>query len=604
MLIRSLFMGFFAASVAFLPRWVWTHWPQVSRLGVVGMLAVGLFMTLMLWLFTRGRVPEGRDPLFGGVGDLILQIHAPTHSHLNRLRNAWGIRSFVSLIAGVFGGVVGPEGAATEVAHGFAKYTRSRSSQWFEQQRRTDFALAAASGISAAFGAPLAAAVLSSELRIGGYHLYAVVSSVTAFFVTQFLEQRWHVTKLVTEVLPASSPDFQIFRWTELFLSAPLAVVIGIFAVFLIQFSHAGRSSLRAVFAKKPLRIVALMTLLLMALVTISPTGNLPGFMLFRSFVLENPSFAQIGLVLLANALVFTLVVVVMGSFGVFWPVYLMGALIGYTLSKALVGDPLLMTYIGGSALFGAVFSAPITAVLIAYEMSGNVGLVLPCFIAAAGARYVRKSLATRNLFNDFLMDCGLTLQSGRSVAILEGISVKDAMVTDFQRVEERESVDSIFNRFQESGYPFLAVVSSRGLYKGLITMDMIEESRTRDKTLDPSHSRSTISGLLEAKDLLYRYGNRFQSVYEDNRLAVTTGIFDSSPVAPVLNGQGEIVGLLFSYHVRISYDREVARRSFLVQTFRTKQEAALEGGGTEGVSEVTPAVPTAPAKSKKRKRS
>ena len=67
-----------------------------------------------------------------------------------------------------------------EVSQIFSVWTRPRSANWFETQRRTDTAAVLAAGVAAAFGAPLAGIVFAVELGIGGSILPAILAALVA----------------------------------------------------------------------------------------------------------------------------------------------------------------------------------------------------------------------------------------------------------------------------------------------------------------------------------------------------------------------------------------------------------------------------------------
>ena len=142
---------------------------------------------------------------------------------------------------------------------------------------------------------------------------------------------------------------------------------------------------------------------------------------------------------------------------------------------------------------------------------------------------------------------------------MLEALTVRDAMVTDHETVSEEENLGDLYACLIKSQYPFLPVTTKGGRFKGLITADMVEDAwRAQGNKVGAERS---LSKLLEAKDLLYRSGFKVPTVLITDPLSVTSGVFDHTPVVPVLDTEHRVTGLLFSYNVRIAYDREVGRR-------------------------------------------
>ena len=254
------------------------------------------------------------------------------------------------------------------------------------------------------------------------------------------------------------------------------------------------------------------------------------------------------------------LVVSVVGITGLFWLLFVLGSLIGFELSHLTFISPfefpLAAGLMGGAAFFGAVLGAPFAGAVIGFELSQNIHLFVACLLASLLAQQLRWLLQTKSLMFHQLKSRDLSLSEGRSLTILDSLTVQDAMVTDYEVVYEHENVTSLYEKGQKSKYPFLMVVNLQGIYKGLLPVDLIQES-WKDQ------SQTSLSTFVEAKDLLYRSEVRFRTLKMSDRLSLTSGMFDHMPCAPVLGEQGRACGLLFTYHVRLAYDREVGRRSF-----------------------------------------
>ena len=59
----------------------------------------------------------------------------------------------------------------------------------------------------------------------------------------------------------------------------------------------------------------------------------------------------------------------------------------------------------------------------------------------------------------------------------------------------------------------------------------------------------------------------KFPTVKLSDRLSAISGKFDESPCVAVVTDEGKVAGLLFVHHVRLAYDRELARRALLAGT-------------------------------------
>jgi CBS domain-containing protein len=255
---------------------------------------------------------------------------------------------------------------------------------------------------------------------------------------------------------------------------------------------------------------------------------------------------------------------------GVFWPTLALGSLIGlgvHGVMGAVAGGalPMSLALVGGTALWSVLFGTPLAAAVAAFELSGSPEVLVPCYVAGLIALQTRKFLRTPALYYKDLEARGLALLDGKAAKVLDALFVRDAMVTDHETVHEQEAVTDLYSKILNSRYPFLPVVKSTGEYSGLLTIDMVQEAyeAAAPKASAPAGEKQVSLGkLLEAKDLLYGYQAKVPVVRAEQRLSATAGMFEATPSIPVVSDDGKVIGLLFSYSVRLAYDREVARRS------------------------------------------
>jgi chloride channel protein, CIC family len=95
---------------------------------------------------------------------------------------------------------------------------------------------------------------------------------------------------------------------------------------------------------------------------------------------------------------------------GIFAPMLVLGAGLGFTLgelahrlSPALVADPEVYAVVGMAAFFTAVVRAPLTAIVLMVEMTGDYSLVLPLLVASLTAGGIADWLGDRALYEALL---------------------------------------------------------------------------------------------------------------------------------------------------------------------------------------------------------
>lgn len=578
MTFRSIFLGAIAALSAAIPLVLhslasalapasastvdreasWLLSSPVFVLGITGLAAIG-----QRYLIDRTYTRRS----FSGIADLLLHIHLPS---VPDSAFRWFFRGMISLGLSIFGGSVGPEGAAVELSHGAALQTRNRSARWFEQQRRTDAASALSGGVAAAFGAPFAAVLLPLELGLGGSVLATALSAVTAFLGVRYLGAIWPIDFFdIGNVFLSMTPSHPQ-QW--LVLAVVAAAAAGVAALFVTFVRYTKESLLETFQTQAWIRIFAAGFVLFLVGVLYRRSFQLPSFLLEDLLIGRIPP-AEASLLFFSKTMVLTLVLAGFGTIGVLWPSFALGGFFGFALVHALSsGSPpasflALSALIGASAFFGALFRAPVSVAVLSFELTRNLQVIIPCFAAAWLAQQLAARLKTPTLVEKELQTHGLELLQGRSRAVLDSLRVRDAMITDFEAVDEKQVVGALRPRTVRARYPFIPVLGEEGRFSGLLTIDLIEQACREMVNGKNDNSGKALSDLFQVKDLLYRSGFSARVVREHETLAVASATFGNAPCLPVLDHDDRLVGLLFVHHVRLAYEREVTRRSLAVQS-------------------------------------
>jgi CIC family chloride channel protein len=556
-MLSPILTGIIAAVAVFLPRYFFSKVFELSWSYPILILGVGAAAMILQKYVIERR--EG-SPIYGGIADLIFHIHTPS-SHDSSIR--WVTRGFTSFLLTCFGSAVGPEGAATELAHAFNVKIRPRASTWFEQKRRTDVSCSLAAAVSAGFGAPFAGVLLPIEIGIGGKSISSAVSALTAFILSWLLQSYFSLDTFDISGILAGLQVNHLNQWFSILI---LGVFAGIASVLLIHFIQYCQESLKNLFQTQVwMRILSGAILLALVFYIDRPLRD------FHWKVFEQILWLKFnpGVVLLIFATQFLSLSIVLSSFGsvgVFWPLLVIGGSLGFSFDYWVLRDFLDSSSLAGvvlaASLCGATMGAPIASSLIIFELTHNIQILLPCFIASLLAQQVRKWMKTESLMSRDLINRGLILVHGRSLDVLNSISIRESMVTDFEIVHEQEPLVELKGRVLKSKYPFLPVVNSQGAYSGLLTIDMLQEEwEAKENSL--TSAQLPLASILEVKDLLYRSSYKSPVVKLGDRLSHVMELFDDAPCVPVLSEDRRVLGLLFVSNIRLVYDREIARQAF-----------------------------------------
>ncbi|RYZ70064.1 MAG: hypothetical protein EOP09_06650, partial [Proteobacteria bacterium] len=398
----ALLIGITAGLVVLFPSWLASH---VSWGGPFPILLVGLIGALFHRLYFS-QIPSP-SRIYDGIADLFIHIH---YRYARETPVRWFARGLMSTLLYMFGGLVGMEGAAAEISHGFALSHRKPNEKWSEQKRRTDVACVLAAGIAAAYQAPFAALVFVVELGVGGRTLSAVVSAISAFFTVTWVSKH---------------TDLE-FDWVSFFSNLPseraswfwvmgLAVIVGLVGVGLIN----GLRFYQEMFfelMRKHLWICAIVgALILCATQMLYPMAYGTPFMELSQLFSTHRSFSQLMIYVLNEALVLCTVMAAFGSVGIIWPLMMMGGVIGFAVISSGAG-----LFAGMAALISAVLGTPLFACILVWELTNDWRYFLIASLSAFVAHYTRKFLKQKPLVQRYLEFRGLKLLDGRSADILQ----------------------------------------------------------------------------------------------------------------------------------------------------------------------------------------
>ncbi|MBK8974835.1 MAG: chloride channel protein [Planctomycetes bacterium] len=455
--LQALVMGPQGPVDVRLPLW------QCVLIPTVGAALAGITLQL---------VRERRGPF--GIGD-VLELVAARRGRIRPLDSLVQILSSGCSIAS--GGSIGREGANSQfgatigslLAHLIPNSPRSRS---------VLLGCGIAAGMACAYKAPIAAAIFVMEVVLGNFAIDVlaplIVSSVVSTLVMlQFFERsplyEMGVDLAMTEwplVLSASllgaccGPGGLLFRYTltagrTLFervrITLPLRMAIGGLIVGLIGIQYPetwgnGQNTIEAI-----------------AGTTADPSLSLMVALLFWKLVATS-STAGSG----ALGGVFTPNLVVGAAFG--------GAF-GQLVDHLAGGDHRTQfALVGMAGMCAATTHAPITAMLLIFEMTGDYGLILPLMLCS-----ILGSMSARLLDRDSIYTARLRARGHDVDAGLEALAMKTTYVRDVMRhgtaaVRDTTPLDEVLERFRATRHDALYVVDGSGHLTGYIEIHDVKQ--------------------------------------------------------------------------------------------------------------------------------
>ncbi|WP_163560038.1 chloride channel protein [Halomonas sp. NO4] len=172
-------------------------------------------------------------------------------------------------------------------------------------------------------------------------------------------------------------------------------------------------------------------------------------------------------------------------SGGVFSPALVIGTLFG-ALCGSLVGELGALsadTFVyyavcGMVAVTAPVIGAPLTSLLIVFELTGSYALTTAALASVTLASPIAAQLFGRSLFDIQLQARGLDLSAGRGRAVLQGMPVGEHLSRDGVTLAPGVAVENAVAQLGRAGHGEAYLVDSAGRYRGCVTLADLEAAR------------------------------------------------------------------------------------------------------------------------------
>jgi CIC family chloride channel protein len=166
------------------------------------------------------------------------------------------------------------------------------------------------------------------------------------------------------------------------------------------------------------------------------------------------------------------------GSGGVFTPSLYVGAATGGAVGAALVAlfpglqlRPEPYALVGMGAVVAASTAAPITGILLVFEMTNDYEIVIPLMLTTVVANLVARRLEPDSLYSGWLHRRGERLQHGTDRDVMVGLRVADAYDRAPAVVADSASLDLLLAHLGRGAYTDLPVVDDEHRLVGIITL-------------------------------------------------------------------------------------------------------------------------------------
>jgi CIC family chloride channel protein len=241
------------------------------------------------------------------------------------------------------------------------------------------------------------------------------------------------------------------------------------------------------------------------------------------------------------------------GSGGLFTPSLYIGAATGGAfgavlrdLFPAMHLRPEAYALVGMGALVAGATDAPITGILIVFEMTNDYAIVLPLMLTTVICHHIARRLEPDSLYSGWLRRRGERIEHGTDRTLLTGLRVRDAYDRTPQVFAADAPVATLLQHLRPGEQTTFPVVDARHQLLGVVTTaDLGQLARDRPE----------LSAALAAVDLA---GPTETVTLSDSLLEATRrlGVRGASALPVVEDGSLRLIGFISRSHILAAYER------------------------------------------------
>lgn len=467
------------------------------------------------------------------------------------------------------GGSVGREGPVIQIGSAVG----STVGQFFKvnsKRMRTFVACGAASGIAAAFNAPVAGALFAVEIILGDFAVPQfspiVISSVTATIVSRHY---------LGDSPAFEVPAYQLVSPLELVNYAILGFLAGLVALAFIKTLYYSEDLFDKF--RTPEYIKGAIGGLIIGFIGLQ-------FPAIYGVGYDTMDLALRGGLIWYFALILVFIKIIAtsislgsgGSGGIFAPSLFLGAMLGAFYGNVIhqwfpdwTANPGAYALVAMGGVVGAATHGPIAAILIIFEMTNDYKIILPLMITTIIATLVATRLHKESIYTLKLVRRGINIFAGREMNVLKSLHISDVAKQSIELVDQKTPFNKILEKIANSPHNYIYVIDDNDKIIGFISMQEIRQTMTDYESLQhlliaADIARPSVKIVLESDNLDY-------VMKEFSR----TGL-DELPVIRDDKSQ-KIVGTVWQRDVITAYNHQIFLRDMAGETGQSMKKLVQE---------------------------
>ncbi len=455
-------------------NWIHRAADWVDSVGIVVLILMPALGGVVVGFLIKFWAPEA-------AGSGIPQTKAAYYLKFGRIRFRAAVSKFVLGTVSIGSGAsLGREGPTVQISAAIA----SCIGRWFglaPRQVMSLIPLGCAGGIAAAFNTPLAAIVFAIEEIMGDLKHRALAGIVMVAVIAAVIERSILGTSSLFQV--PQHPESHALE--TLVLSLALGVIAGFVAHVFVETLLVAREQVKRVRGRYAFLMPGLGGLATgcIGAAVFANSGRL-GIFGIGYEDLSAALFGSLGFGLLAALFIGKFTATIFsyasgGAGGIFAPTLFIGAMLGGlvgSVSELMAASdssmPGTLALVGMGAMFAGVIRAPVTSILIIFELTGDYSLILPIMAANLSAYAIASKLRQVPIYEALLLQDGINLKKFpilRPDRGWQGLPVSAIMTHTVHTLEAQLPLERAYLKIKDERFKIYPVVDSNGKYVGLV---------------------------------------------------------------------------------------------------------------------------------------
>ncbi len=419
---------------------------------------------LVAW-FVKRYAPEAKGH---GVPEVMNAV--ATQNGFIRMRVVI-VKAFASAMSIASGASVGREGPIVQIGSAFGS-TIGQLFQVSLRRMKTLIGCGAAAGIAATFNAPIAGAIFASEVILGDFSAAAIGPIIIASVFGTV------VSRAMYGDFPAFiPPEYALHSPIEIIFYIILGLVTGVIAWLFVRSLYKSEDLFDA--WKAPVAVKGFLGGALLGGVAVFLPQILGVGYETMDVVLSGKMALSLAAILVFGKIFATSLSMGFGaSGGVFAPSLFIGSMVGgalggviHMLFPEITASSGAYALVGMAAMVAATTHAPVTAVLIIFEMTSEYSVILPLMITSIIAMVISSRLLKGpNIYTLKLLRRGIDIYGGTDINVLDKIKIHTLKKKIVDTIPESMVLQELLEKLSVSSASNFYVKNEKGKLSGVIT--------------------------------------------------------------------------------------------------------------------------------------